>query len=433
MEQEEKNKLSFASIAISFFILIVLPLTITGVIISKGVVKVGEEATQANLRVLDEPEKQGVVAQAKTLAEAVAQFYTEREKDIRIASILPRDEKAYATFLNSNTMGVVKTSNVGVIKIPALVYREIAFIGKDGKEILKVTKSGKVPVDQLRDLSNQENGEFGTEDYFEKAKVLQPGDFYVGPVVGQHVNKAEFEAGKRFDGIQRIAAPVFDSSGFAGVVALALNFVHVMEFTDHIQPTDPGKIYAEVNAADSNYTFMVDRDGNVISHPADYLMVGLDAEKKPVSIMEAANYDKLIETGEGTLNMASIGFKDENLSKINAMVYESKNGSLTYNLEDTRYFVAYAQIPYYGDGFTKPKGMGWIGMLVDIDKYHQLSQDKVKDIQQKVARWQKSSITVVIVSLILLFMIALILSRGIYRQIRKATNETEQSTSDDSH
>jgi len=37
MEQEEKNKLSFASIAISFFILIVLPLTITGVIISKGV------------------------------------------------------------------------------------------------------------------------------------------------------------------------------------------------------------------------------------------------------------------------------------------------------------------------------------------------------------------------------------------------------------
>jgi len=76
--------------------------------------------------------------------------------------------------------------------------------------------------------------------------------------------------------------------------------------------------------------------------------------------------------------------------------------------------------------------MGWIGMLVDIDKYHQLSQDKVKDIQQKVARWQKSSITVVIVSLILLFMIALILSRGIYRQIRKATNENEQSSSDDS-
>lgn len=432
MEQEEKNKLSFASIAISFFILIVLPLTITGVIISKGVVKVGEEATQANLRVLDEPEKQGVVAQAKTLAEAVAQFYTEREKDIRIASILPRDEKAYATFLNSNTMGVVKTSNVGVIKIPALVYREIAFIGKDGKEVLKVTKSGKVPDEQLRDLLNQENGEFGAEDYFLKAKVLQPGDFYIGPVVGQHVNKAEFEAGKRFDGIQRIAAPVFDSSGFAGVVALALNFVHVMEFTDHIQPTDPGKIFAEVNAADSNYTFMVDRDGNVISHPADYLMVGLDAEKKPVPIMEAANYDKLMETGEGTLNMASIGFKDENLSKINAMVYESKNGSLTYNLEDTRYFVAYAQIPYYGDGFTKPKGMGWIGMLVDIDKYHQLSQDKVKDIQQKVARWQKSSITVVIVSLILLFMIALILSRGIYRQIRKATNENEQSSSDDS-
>jgi len=430
MEQEEKNKLSFASIAISFFILIVLPLTITGVIISKGVVKVGEEATQANLRVLDEPEKQGIVAQAKTLAEAVAQFYAEREKDIRIASILPRDERAYATFLNSNTMGVVKTSNVGVIKIPEMIYREIAFIGKDGKEVLKVTKSGKAPDDQLRDMSNPENGEYGSEDYFLKAKLLQPGDFYIGPVVGQHVTKAEFEAGKRFDGIQRIAAPVFDSSGFAGVVVLSLNFVHTMEFTDHIQPTDPGRIFAEIKADDSNYTFMVDRDGNVISHPSDYLLGGYGADKKPVPVMDADNYQKLMETGEGSLNMATIGFKDENLSKINAMVYETKNGSLTYNLGDTRYFVAYAQIPYYGDGFTKPKGMGWIGMLVDIDKYHQLSQEKVKDIQQKVARWQKSSITVVIVSLILLFMIALILSRGIYRQIRRAT-EGEHPAPDD--
>jgi hypothetical protein len=57
-------------------------------------------------------------------------------------------------------------------------------------------------------------------------------------------------------------------------------------------------------------------------------------------------------------------------------------------------------------------------MIVDIDKYHKLSQEKVKDIQQKVERWQKSSIVVVFVSLILLFVIALILARGLYRSIQ---------------
>ncbi len=56
---------------------------------------------------------------------------------------------------------------------------------------------------------------------------------------------------------------------------------------------------------------------------------------------------------------------------------------------------------------------------VDIDKYHKLSEDKVKDIQLKVERWQKSSIVVVFVSLILLFVIALILARGLYRSIQK--------------
>jgi len=89
MEKEAKTNFSFASIALSFFILIVLPLTITGVIISKGVIKVGEEATQANLRILDDNQKQSIAGRAQNVADAVAQFLSDREKDIRIASILP--------------------------------------------------------------------------------------------------------------------------------------------------------------------------------------------------------------------------------------------------------------------------------------------------------------------------------------------------------
>lgn len=419
MEQGPKKNFSFASIALSFFILIVLPLTITGVIISKGVIKVGEEATQANLRILDDNQKLSIAGRAQNVADAVAQFLTDREKDIRIATILPRDEQSYNTFLKSNTRGVIQASNVGVVKIPVAVYKEIAFLDKTGKEALKVTVDGVVAKDKLKDMSNPENGDFGAEDYFLKAKQLAPGEIYIGPVVGFHVTKAEFEAGKQFNGIIRIAAPVFDSTGFAGVVALALDFTHVMEFTGHIVPTEPGMVFSKVNPDDVNYTFMVGRDGAVLAHPAQYLIGGLDKDKKPVPTMDDKNYNEMLKDGTGGMNVLNMGFMDENLPKIHALAASGKSGSFTYTVDNKRIFIAYAHIPYYGSVYSKPEGFGWISMMVDIDKYHKLSEEKVKDIQNKVERWQKSSIIVVFVSLILLFIIALILARGLYRSIQK--------------
>ncbi|MRR23789.1 hypothetical protein EG830_12505, partial [bacterium] len=302
MEQEAKTNFSFASIAISFFILIVLPLTITGVIISKGVVKVGEEATQANLRILDDSQKLSIGGRAQNIADAVAQFLSDTEKDIRIASILPRDENSYTTFLR-NTRGVVNASKVGIVKIPVPVFREIAFLNKEGMEVLKVTTEGVVAKDKLKNMSSPENGEYGAEDYFLKAKVMAPGEFYMGPVVGRHVNKAEYDGGKRFDGIIRMAAPVFDSSGFAGVVELALNVVHLMEFTNHIMPTEPGMVFAQVNPENMDFSFMVDREGYFIAHPSEFLIRGLDQNKQPVPVMDESNYKQLSQTGEGVMNV----------------------------------------------------------------------------------------------------------------------------------
>jgi hypothetical protein len=419
MEQEAKKNFSFASIALSFFILIVLPLTITGVIISKGVIKVGEEATQANLRILDDNQKLSIAGRAQNVADAVAQFLTDREKDIRVATILPRDDQSYNTFLKSNTRGVIQSSNVGIVKIPVPVYREIAFLDKSGKETIKVTVDGVVPKDKLKDMSNPENGDFGAEDYFLKAKQLAPGEIYIGPVAGYHVTKQEFDSGKQFNGIIRMAAPVFDSTGFAGVVELAMDFRHVMEFTEHIVPTEPGMVFSKVNADDTNYTFLVGRDGAILSHPAQFFVGGLGSDKKPVPTMDDKNYNELVKTGGGGMNVLNMGFMDENLPKIHALAASGKSGSFTYTVDNKRIFMAYAHIPYYGSLYSKPEGFGWVGMMVDIDKYHKLSEEKVKDIQQKVERWQKSSIVVVFVSLILLFIIALILARGLYRSIQK--------------
>jgi hypothetical protein len=431
MEKEAKTSFSFASVAVSFFILIVLPLTITGVIISKGVIKVGEEATQANLRILDDNQKQSIAGRAQNVADAVAQFLADREKDIRIASILPRDEQTYTTFLKSNTRGVIEASSVGIVKVPLPVYHEIAFLDKDGREALKVTAAGVVPREQLKDMSNPANGEYGEEDYYLRARELAPGEYYLGPVVGRHVNRQEFESGKRFDGIMRMAAPVFDSGGFAGVVELSLDFRHVMEFTDHIVPTEPGMVFAKVDPEETNYTFLVGRDGRMLCHPAHYLLDGIGPDGRPVPEMDDKTYNELVKTGGGAMNVLKMGFMDENLPKIHALASSGKSGSFTYTVDNRRIFIAYAHIPFYGSIYSKPEGFGWVGMTVDIDRYHKLSEEKVKEIQLKVERWQKSSIVVVFVSLILLFVIALILARGLYRSIQKRDGKTPMGNYDD--
>ncbi|MEA3223179.1 MAG: hypothetical protein U9P49_08460 [Thermodesulfobacteriota bacterium] len=418
MKVDEKTRFSFAGIAISFFILIVLPLTIMGVLISRGVVKVGEEATQANLRVLDDRQKHSIEIRTINLSEVAAQFLAEMEKDIRIASILPRNADTYLNFLDSNSRGVVKKSGVGVVKVPVPIYREITFLDKAGMEILKINPEGAAGLEGLKDMSNSENGESGEGDCFLKAKVLAPGEFYMGPIVGRHINKAEFDAGDRFGGVMHVSTPVFDSSGFAGVVVLTLNVVHLMEFTDHIVPTEPGLV-CDIDIDNGNYSFMVDRDGFIISHPCDWFINGLDEEMRLVPVMTEHNYKELIASGKGAMNVRYLGFLDENLPKIHRLASMGQSGSLTYTLGETRMFMTYAPIPYYGNGFTRPAGFGWIGMVVDIDKYHHLSQERVEEIQQKVARWQKASITVVIVSLIIVFFIALILARGIYRSISR--------------
>lgn len=300
----------------------------------------------------------------RTIAEEIATFYSDREKDIRIAGILPRDEKAYESFLNSKTLGVIKASNVGIVKTPTPIYREIAFIDKNGKEILKITKDGNVPVEHLRNMSDPANGEFGNEDYFLKAKILQPGQIYIGPVIGYHITKDDFIAGKRFNGIQRIAAPVFDSKGFAGVIELALNFVHLSEHVDHIVPTEADKILAVVNADDNNYAFMVDRNGFIVSHPNDTLIMGLGPDKQPVKVLQADNYKQLTGNGSEAMNVASMGFKDDTMPKIHKLASEGKSGSINYAIGNSRFFVTYANIPYYGNGFSRPMGPGWIGMMV---------------------------------------------------------------------
>jgi len=58
-------------------------------------------------------------------------------------------------------------------------------------------------------------------------------------------------------------------------VDLALDHIHIMEFTDHLVPTQ--ERYSVLSDAGSgNYTFMWDDQDQCISHPRDFFICGYD-------------------------------------------------------------------------------------------------------------------------------------------------------------
>lgn len=183
------------------------------------------------------------------------------------------------------------------------LYLEMTFIGLDGQEIVKVTNGDFLNTNKTN-VSNRQNTFLKAETYFNKLTELKAGDIYVSDVIGAYVpskvigpytkastKKAgipfepetsayagkENPLGKRFRAIVRWVTPVMRDGRKVGYVSLALDHAHIMEFTDHIVPTE--ERYSDISDASSgNYAFMWDHKGRNISHPRDYFIVGYDPE-----------------------------------------------------------------------------------------------------------------------------------------------------------
>ncbi|WP_028581878.1 HAMP domain-containing sensor histidine kinase [Desulfogranum japonicum] len=203
------------------------------------------------------------------------------------------------------------------------LYLEMTFVGLDGMEQVKVTTSDVLPK-RLADVSKRENTFCKAERYFEMLKTLQPGEIYVSEVIGPYVKgfliggpysevRAEkagipFEpkksayAGKenpqgiRFRGLIRWATPVVQQGKITGYVTLALDHTHLMEFTDHVVPTNE-RYTITSNAGTGNYAFMWDYKGRNISHPRDYFIIGYDPQtgQPEAPWLEQSLYPKWLE------------------------------------------------------------------------------------------------------------------------------------------
>ena len=432
MSKTKKDK-QFFGIGGVFFLLIVIPLSLMAFLIANGMFKMGVTIKERTISALDQKSQEEIKIRAINIAEEVANFLNERRRDVLTATIIPANNIAYKQFLKDNNKNIWIKEKNKIKQISTPLYTEMALIDKTGQEVIKIVNGQIAPATKLRNVNIPSNTTYKTEDYFAKTKILNKGEVYISPVTGWYVNKAEFEKGVRFSGIVRLSTPVFDKQGFAGMIALALDYRHLAEFTNHIIPTQPERVF-EADMSTGNYTYMVDDRGFVIVHPNNFHIAGLNRNGTPARALSAQNAAELTKKGEEVLNLNQLGFMDSNLPVIAKEAAAGKEGILTYKFGGHTKFVAYAPIKFYSANLPQPAGFGWIGMGLEVEKYNEAAIKASKNIEKESKAWTATVILILIASMIVLFLMMLLLARGISRSIQAevpAGSENPLSLDDD--
>ena len=415
MSETNKGKQLF-TVARVFFLLIVIPLSLMAILIANGIFKLGVTVKERAVTVLDQKSQEEIKIRAINTADEVANFLNERKKDILIATIFPATDSTFKKFVNENkkSLWIKEKDKIRQIAVP--LYAEMSLIDKNGNEQIKVSSGEIVPKASLVNVGNPANTTYKNEDYFAKAKNLNKGEVYISPVTGWYVNRAEFEKGKRFSGIVRIATPLFDKEGFAGVISLALDARHLAGYTNHIIPTQAAPVF-QADVSTGNYAFMVDHRGFVISHPNDYHIEGLYPNGTPVPALTQASSAELTKKGEEVLNLNLLSFMDPNLPEVTKDAAAGKAGVKTYKFGGHTKFVAYAPIKFFTKDTPEPGGFGWIGMGIDVENFSELAVKTTKNIDKEAKAWTTTIILILTVSVVILFLILALIARGITRSI----------------
>jgi len=323
------------------------------------------------------------------------------------------------------------------------VYLEMTYVDLDGQEQIKVTTSEMMNDDML-DISQKENTYCKAENYFKALTKLKPDGIYVSEVIGAYVkghlignyNKKNAEkkgirfepeksgyagkenpVGRRFKGLIRWARAVVRKGKVIGYVTLALDHTHIMEFTDHVIPTE--ERYSVISDASAgNYAFMWDYKGRNISHPRDYFIVGYDPEtgepaipwlsqevyqlwkesKMPFSLfsertplfheqsLKKKPAASLTKAGLVALDGRFLNFAPQ-CSGWHNLTQTGGSGSFLIFWSGLWKLTTAATIPYYSGQYGKhPRGFGYVTIGANVHEFHRAAMETkqdIKDIEEK--------------------------------------------------
>ncbi|MFX4236834.1 ATP-binding protein [Aliarcobacter butzleri] len=303
------------------------------------IINTANASIEDSIKNLDKKSQDSLEKISYEIANNIADFLYERDKDLLFLSKLNLNQKVLENFYGSKTRNVIvhdeyfyddetntyktkeeikkverdkKTANLKenekefnyidpiefkTKNIP--IYKEISFFDLNGNEKYKISSINP----EKSNVSDSKNTYVKAEKYFDEISKLNKNEIYVSDVIGEYIGSKiigtftkekakkagiEFEPekygyagienplGKRFEGIIRFITPVFKNNEKIGYISIALDHRHIQEFTDTLNPTS---INLKQNIADAtlgNYAFIWDYEGKSIAHPRDYSIFGYD-------------------------------------------------------------------------------------------------------------------------------------------------------------
>ncbi|MCU0574269.1 MAG: ATP-binding protein [Syntrophobacteraceae bacterium] len=435
-------------LVLAFLGLSLVPLMFLGFTTLESLRIIGEHAIESSTAQLEQRAREALELRAIDLAQRVSHFLHGCEVDLFTLRMMPRLAEVYRDFsaIHSRTVWTREGTNASPIEVhrELPLYREVAFIGPDGMERIRIVEGRIVETGDLRDVSRPENTTYKSEPYFSEVLRLADGEVYTSRVTGWYVSQQEQlqgarspeEAveGRKYEGVIRMATPCFGADGqFEGMIMLSIDHRHLMELTLHILPTEE-RFVVFPSYSSGNYAFMFDDEGWIISHPKYNNIRGVLPDGSFFDPAHPSYTRERLLSGHLPFNLDFVAFINPNYPLIAREVRAARSGvTSTFNVGGIPRVMAYAPIHYRRYPYDRHGVFGGITIGVETAKFSEPAVLTRGRIDEMVMHTKRSSLLILGVTAAVALLLAVALARRITRPILHLADKAREIGSGKHH
>jgi signal transduction histidine kinase len=431
----------FRKFLIASFLIALVPLLAASLFLFSGLEQVRDRLALEIGTSAEQQAAEGLQMRARQVADAIADYLHRREDDLLFLQRFAYNHQVLLSFWQQQRNEVWERRHgafkqVHEVRELVPVYRSFALINASGQELM-VLKDGRfLSPSELRTVSRPSETEFKSETYFSEIRKLKPGKIHVTHLTGFHVNKQQQLAGalepenaqgSRYEGVIRFGTPLYTSDGrFNGAFVISLDHRHLMEFTQHIDPS-PHFSTAFPSYKSGNYAFLFDDEGWIITHPKLWDIRGVDQQGRLLPPYTVQSSPQDIELGNIPFNLDHAGFIHPNYPKAAMLVRDHKSGvaELT-NVGGARKIMAYAPILYNTGPYKRHGIFGGITIGYQVDQFQKQASASSLLITSKLKDYRQKSALFISLTIVLAALSAWLLARGITRPLQQLSEEARR-------
>jgi PAS domain S-box-containing protein len=415
---------------LAFLTLSLVPLVVLSFYARQKIDATGRSAVQGSRQVLIDNATALLEARARDIARQVEIFLGECVDHLLALSEVTPDTAAYLGFSRYHKRQVwVRTGTLtqpGEARFDLPRYREVNYIDAQGVEQIRITDNRV--HDPGRRFHQPVRTRYGLEDFYNQALKLAPGRVYVSHLKGRHIRRHEqlngapdvesAYGGRSYDGIVRFAVTRFENGRAAGVVAVALDHRHLMEYSQHVLPVGSREVVFP-SYSSGNYAFLFDNEGWIITHPKFWDIRGFDADTGQLVDPRSASYTQAaLKDGQVPFNLKHVPFVHPNYRHIALEVLAGRSGvTETASVAGVARILAFAPIHFDHGNYRQSGFFGGVTLGAQKQIFHRAVNATADRINEALHQTARHFILFIIAAGCAVGVIAVVLAKSFTRPI----------------